>query len=249
MTKAASPRNLFTRGDAGWQIWDEEPGILVRSVASFDAIWRHFRKFSKVRDADGRWMYFRFYNPSALCAHFVQTQTNPSKVMRWFRVDSTATIDKIIGIDTFEDLLWSVAYANDPPNTIAFAGTPVLTPDDMANFAEYRGDRFDRMTSLALLSSYPQLSLDRKEMRDVCRTIRAWVAAFGVTGARDVRRLVNLSVFLGLRYDIDPMFGPQCEHVLRDKTLKAGQKVDRIVAMAKKWLSAPAKEDARYGTR
>ncbi len=245
----ALTRHLLTSGDAPWTYWDDAPGIFVRSGASFDAVWRHFRKFSKVRDADGRWMYFRFCDPDALHAYLGHIQTNPSKIMQWFRVDTTTIIDQIIGFDSFDDLAWSVTYAADPPDTIAIAGTPIFTPEDMARLTEYRRDSFDRITALALLDSYPKLALNKKEMRDVCRTIRTWVARFGVTGARDVRRLVNLSVYLGMRYDIDPTFGPGCEHVLRDEGLKPGQKVDRIVAMAKHWLSAASQREASYGTR
>lgn len=54
-------RKLFTHSDAGWHLWDKEPGIYLRSRGSLGEMWRHFRKFTKVKDEQGKWYYFRFW--------------------------------------------------------------------------------------------------------------------------------------------------------------------------------------------
>jgi hypothetical protein len=54
-------RNLFTKGDAPWQMWDKEPGICIRSPGTLDEMWLHFRKFTRIRDESGKWFYFRFW--------------------------------------------------------------------------------------------------------------------------------------------------------------------------------------------
>ncbi len=54
-------RNLFTRSDAHWHLWDKEPGIYVRSRGTLDDMWRHFRKFTRAQDENGKWFYFRFW--------------------------------------------------------------------------------------------------------------------------------------------------------------------------------------------
>jgi len=59
-------RNLFTRSDAGWHLWENEPGIYLRSHGTLDEMWGHFRKFTKVKDEQGKWFYFRFWQPSIL---------------------------------------------------------------------------------------------------------------------------------------------------------------------------------------
>lgn len=61
----AFTRDLFTKGDAGWRMWDREPGIYLRSRASLDEMRKHFRKFTKVRNEDGKWFYFRFWDSDA----------------------------------------------------------------------------------------------------------------------------------------------------------------------------------------
>ncbi len=56
-------RNLFTRSHAPWHLWDREPGIYVRSRGGLDDMWGHFRKFTRIRDEDGKWFYWRFWEP------------------------------------------------------------------------------------------------------------------------------------------------------------------------------------------
>lgn len=57
-------RNLFTRGHAPWHMWDRQPGIFLRSVASLDDLRRHFRKFIRLYSQRTKtWHYFRFYAP------------------------------------------------------------------------------------------------------------------------------------------------------------------------------------------
>jgi len=59
-------RNLFSHDpeqEVPWFMWDREPGIYVRSRGSLEEMWRHFRKFTKVQDEDGKWFYFRFWEP------------------------------------------------------------------------------------------------------------------------------------------------------------------------------------------
>ncbi|MDF3607630.1 DUF4123 domain-containing protein [Paracoccus sp. DMF-8] len=61
-------RRLFTRGQACWHLWDSQPGIYIRSRASLDDLWRHFRKFTRIQDEAGNWFYFRFWEPRRLRA-------------------------------------------------------------------------------------------------------------------------------------------------------------------------------------
>ncbi|WP_162265835.1 DUF4123 domain-containing protein [Celeribacter ethanolicus] len=48
-------------------MWHREPGVFIRSRTEFDDIWKHFRKFTKVQDENGKWYYFRFWEPTVLC--------------------------------------------------------------------------------------------------------------------------------------------------------------------------------------
>lgn len=62
-------RNLFTRSDAPWHLWDSEPGIYARSSGTLEDMWRHFRKFTRVQDEKLGWLYFRFWEADYLLAY------------------------------------------------------------------------------------------------------------------------------------------------------------------------------------
>lgn len=59
-------RNLFTDSEAPWHLWSAQAGIFLRSTATLEELWRHFRKFTRVPDAAGKWYYWRFWEPAAL---------------------------------------------------------------------------------------------------------------------------------------------------------------------------------------
>lgn len=65
-------RNLFTQSEAPWHFWDKEPGIYLRSDASLADLCAHFRRFTKVQQTDGRWRYFRFWEPLVLQAYITE---------------------------------------------------------------------------------------------------------------------------------------------------------------------------------
>ncbi|MDO5642151.1 MAG: DUF4123 domain-containing protein [Paracoccus sp. (in: a-proteobacteria)] len=56
-------RNLFTRSDGPWHLWDSEPGIYIRSRTGLAALHSHLRKFFKLRDEAGAWYYLRLHDP------------------------------------------------------------------------------------------------------------------------------------------------------------------------------------------
>lgn len=64
-------RTLFTRSDAYWHLWDDEPGIYLRSRQTLDDLWRHLRKLTRVPDQDGKSHFFQFWNHHLLVAWMV----------------------------------------------------------------------------------------------------------------------------------------------------------------------------------
>jgi len=61
-------RALLSRDDRDppWFLWDKEMTIFLRSSETLENVRRHFRKFTKVQDEDGKVFYFRFYEPEIL---------------------------------------------------------------------------------------------------------------------------------------------------------------------------------------
>ncbi|CUH78167.1 hypothetical protein TRM7557_01751 [Tritonibacter multivorans] len=44
-------------------MWPKRPAIFLRSALSFDALWKHLRRFTKIRDKSGTWLFYRFWEP------------------------------------------------------------------------------------------------------------------------------------------------------------------------------------------
>ncbi len=71
-------RNIFTLSDAPWHLWSTEPGIYVCSRHDLDSLWRHFRKFTRIQDRDGKWFYNRFWDADASGLNFPSAVGDPA---------------------------------------------------------------------------------------------------------------------------------------------------------------------------
>lgn len=77
--------------------WDKGMGIFLRSAAPMDAIWSHFRKFTLIRGATGRSMFFRFWETNALFDYFSAVAALPQRAKDLFCLKSGAAVDLIVG--------------------------------------------------------------------------------------------------------------------------------------------------------
>lgn len=57
-------RQLFTGSRGMHGLWERDVGIYVRSRMELDEVRKHFRKFTRLRDTNEKWYYFRFWDPS-----------------------------------------------------------------------------------------------------------------------------------------------------------------------------------------
>lgn len=90
-------RNLFSRSNAPWHLWDNEPGIYLRSNTSLDEMWRHFRKFTKVQDEKSKWYYYRFWEVRVLA------EARSEQLVAFFEYLHSEAIATMICIDTFRN--------------------------------------------------------------------------------------------------------------------------------------------------
>lgn len=67
--------------------WGKGTGIIVRSQASMDDLWRHFRKFTRLQVAeDRRWVFFRFWDPRIALSYFTGICDWPDRAARFFHI-------------------------------------------------------------------------------------------------------------------------------------------------------------------
>ena len=59
-------RRLFTAGDAPWHLWGKVAGTFLRFEGSCSELSGHLRKFTRLQDEQGKWYYFRYWDPATM---------------------------------------------------------------------------------------------------------------------------------------------------------------------------------------
>lgn len=76
-------RALFTRtpGDLPWHYWMRGPGVYLGTAAPFDAVLAHLRRFTRLRDPQDQWFYFRFWERHVLPALAMAGDDGPAAAL------------------------------------------------------------------------------------------------------------------------------------------------------------------------
>lgn len=64
--------------------WHEELGIFIHSRYDFDTVLHHLRYFPVMKDENGKWFFFRFYDPKVLRNYLDVIATSPEKLNKFF---------------------------------------------------------------------------------------------------------------------------------------------------------------------
>lgn len=64
--------------------WHEELGVFIHSRYDFDTVLRHLRHFPVMKDENGKWFFFRFYDPKVLRNYLEVIATSPEKLNKFF---------------------------------------------------------------------------------------------------------------------------------------------------------------------
>ncbi|MGR2737314.1 DUF4123 domain-containing protein [Billgrantia sp. Q4P2] len=107
-------RQLFTRSGFPSDLWDSEPGIFIRSRGTLEALWKHCRKFTRVRDAQGRWFHFRFWESRYAVAYYQAIVHDRERVQHWFLCGGVAPLS-ILAVCTRRRCAWVFAPSEELP--------------------------------------------------------------------------------------------------------------------------------------
>lgn len=166
-------RRLFTRGDAPWNLWDREPGLIVRSRAGMDDVRRHLRKFTRLPDASGRWYHVRFWE-GRLLADLAQGP-------------ATAFLAQLLREPVLEAVVAGEGYAlrMQGPTTAPVAPPPMLDEVTLRVMARYARGHFLRGLRAECLAR-PGMTAERADAiiarllaqdvrsREALRDLAAW---------------------------------------------------------------------------
>lgn len=196
-------RRLFT-GPAGVNgLWDKEPGLYIRSRATLDELWRHFRKFTRVQDEGGKWFYQRFWEPHALPA-YTEHGANP------FLHDDISSVVAVAA-----DIARIARPAGLPPDI----GSPVMTRRERDIHAEIAAHRTASQLARKLFTAAPgQMSRlridDPGPMKAAFVPLGNTLARYGITRAADVARICACALFYGTHFLRDPRIEPHARMYL-----------------------------------
>ncbi|KDE40898.1 hypothetical protein ADINL_0547 [Nitrincola lacisaponensis] len=70
-------RQLFSKTGMASDLWDRYPGVYFRSRALIDQLATHFRRFTKVKNEQGKWLFYRFWDSNFFLV--VLKQLSPAK--------------------------------------------------------------------------------------------------------------------------------------------------------------------------
>ncbi len=191
-------RNLFTRSDAPWHLWDREPGIYIRSRRDLDEMWRHFRKFTRVKDETGKWFFQRFWEPRMIrdCA---ESSASP---FAGRDIAGVVAINSEIGKATVV-----------PPAPKTSTAAPVLLQSDRQLFADGATRQFADKLAADLFKAVPGQSrrLGLKTAEPLARSFLNISEAMGridIRRAADVARICACAFFYGTHFLQDPRVVP-----------------------------------------
>lgn len=198
-------RKLFSFGEAPWHLWGNGLGIFLRATATFDQVRNHLRRFLKIRDANGKWYYFRFWEPATAAAFFGGLEPESSSYMRWAWIGEAERIVSVLtpGADGgLQEFPFRCRANIARPNPFSLSQADV----------NRMGKALDRRANLALATLLHQPDdarlTDRmlNESKRLClaQIVRAAAGHLGITDTRDIERIARLSRIYGLEFYLDP---------------------------------------------
>lgn len=158
-------RNLFTRSDANWHLWDIEPGIYVRSRATLDDLWRHFRKFTYVRDRFERMHYLCFWQ-AWLIKELAQTKTAAWALKHLMGAQRLSLI-------AIHDGICVQIQSSGTPEKLTVQRTP-----DMAALLGESFDNYQVRKAIREISENSRKDLRYKDVRNYATQVLRWIDTY-----------------------------------------------------------------------
>lgn len=186
-------QNLFTQGDAPWNLWDNEAGIFLRSSQSLDILWQHFRKFTKVQNSSGESVYFRYWEPHVARAYLGVGGSDALGSPPFFHNSNGKVVDAVICCGTQD-----VSTVHRAPETSAETGYKLTPAQERALIqGEERRRRADIAT--ALRKCFPDQTEDvpQGQLIDTVGRVAVRMGAYGIRQVRNIHVLASWQLFYG----------------------------------------------------
>jgi len=194
-------RNLFSHDpeqEVPWFMWDREPGIYVRSRGSLEEMWRHFRKFTKVQDEDGKWFYFRFWEPRVLLTLITLRRPDHTITSLLMGIRNSCASLTVFAPNLASSNVIRVMVEADVMGTVVPL-RPIVTSHDVSLLKDVKLqrdiDELDRRIANKLSAHLPHLS--SKDRRQVIESAIQKFMGFGFRQKKYLLQFCVWSLFFG----------------------------------------------------
>lgn len=95
-----------------WCLAQSKAGVFFQSTLGIKELAGYFRKFTRIRDGEGKWRYFRFADPYFFRYMMNTMKDTPEYLYRWFYIDNKPLIANYAVYD-FQKSSFTIFRAND----------------------------------------------------------------------------------------------------------------------------------------
>lgn len=194
-------------------LWHADACIFIRTRASMDDVWKHFRKFTHVQNEVEKWYYFRFWEAQHIAEYFRALRADLARVQRWFLINGAVPFTVLVP-DPEQNQVSRISPAADLP-----LGRPTqsfrIGPVETGILAQSKKARFVRKLHKYLVDESPFLAaMARAEQVDLVKKLVEHAFYYKIKIEQAVANFALASLVFGRPLDSDPVMA----HILNAKS-------------------------------
>lgn len=198
-------RRLFTGSEGINGLWEKEPGIFMRSRRKLDEMWKHFRRFVRLRDERSQWFYFRFWEPGLMTRYLAEVATDMERLACWGQYRSEPALSAILTVNAEkrEFLCFSFPSFSDwQPRNRGFE----IGDLERSIFRRHQEDRFIKKLQKFLAAENPGFArLPAKDQFSLCSSQLKFANTNGLRIERAVADFALADLLSSGRIRQDPL--------------------------------------------
>lgn len=168
----AFTRQLFTGTKGILGLWEKSLGSFVRSRSDFDPLRHHLRKFTRLRDEQNKWYFFRFWEKTSLPA---LTKGPPAELAEAILQDSTPS--GLVWIVPFPEEARVITIQRNPDSKGQPTQSPMITQAILDAFDQTCIHTQDSLMLKDLLAEHPisqqqEYPIDESQLRNLLKALR-----------------------------------------------------------------------------
>lgn len=179
--------------------WGKSTGIFIQSTETLDNVIFHLKKFLKIQDDNGKWFFFRFFDPRIMSHYLESIQRWPQRIAKWYGAKNDSEL-----IQNFicEDMAGKqfIDFQLKPEHALNHSGNISLTSVEFEFFEDYQWQQNKKLVEIELRQDFS------KETADITNDeVDEWLETASTKGYTTPRALYDYgySVLMAQTYGFD----------------------------------------------